>query len=88
MKLEDIDPAVLDAAIGRVCRREQEHALGATAERQVQIANALFASTELREWVEIHIKAGLSERTPVMIMLWTATAVGIEIGLALTEMDA
>jgi hypothetical protein len=89
MKLEDIDHTVLDAAILRVCRREQERdAQGATLEKQERIANALFTSAELREWVELHLKAGMRDRTPVMILLWSAMAVGIEIGLALTETDA
>jgi hypothetical protein len=74
-QLEDIDPGILDQTIRRLLSRERP------PDREAAIAAHLGQSAELREWVEMLAAA----HAPTMLLVYSAMAIGLEIGYELGQ---
>lgn len=87
--LEEIDPVLLDQAICRLLIQVQNRPL----DREAAISSRLSQSAELREWIQILClkssiaasKLNLTLSQAQIMQLYTAFALGLEVGYVLYE---
>jgi len=84
-KLEEVDPELIDQAVGRVCRLAK-----GDPSREIAIATHLSMSAELVEWVEMIYNEPPPSPDPVVArkaMLFSAVSIGLEVGYELGALE-